>query len=420
MTLQLFEASDEDSFVAIAQHVAELLNEGQARTALADTPANRFVNDCTNLVQEQRYEEYVTRMAAQVGAIFSKMSEKEAECCASILVHAVGRVPEGRQQAAASALAAALVQSEERAEERMNALLALYGIVAAQPAAQRAVLLAAAAYAAKSSGKCRSAFCAAVRGKASRWVAEWKLAPVDARQLYLALAAATRGAADRPTNREHLSLAGSALSLAVPGSSPSAPELAEAAAGALAEYLRSGAIYTLDLLPLPAVAALAAHAKYGPLHKLVAAVLAGDVAGTRAASTPAALEAAGSGVTAEAVLSKARMTALLSACAAAGHGEVALAELQKALDVSDTAAVQSWVVKAIGTKLVEGRVDSVRGVLSVARSTHPSFGGPQWKKLGAQIAALKDTVGAAVAAMSAVKPPPHVSARGVAAAVAAR
>lgn len=142
--------------------------------------------------------------------------------------------------------------------------------------------------------------------------------------------------------------------------------------------------------------------------------------GTRAASTPAALEAAGSGVTAEAVLSKARMTALLSACAAAGHGEVALAELQKALDVSDTAAVQSWVVKAIGTKLVEGRVDSVRGVLSVARSTHPSFGGPQWKKLGAQIAALKDTVGAAVAAMSAVKPPPHVSARGVAAAVAAR
>lgn len=108
----------------------------------------------------------------------------------------------------------------------MNALLALYGIVAAQPAAQRAVLLAAAAYAAKSSGKCRSAFCAAgerraalllkrtgyyifliygirttacayfrlltVRGKASRWVAEWKLAPVDARQLYLALAAATR------------------------------------------------------------------------------------------------------------------------------------------------------------------------------------------------------------------------------------
>lgn len=88
-----------------------------------------------------------------------------------------------------------------------------------------------------------------------------------------------QGAADRPTNREHLSLAGSALSLAVPGSSPSAPELAEAAAGALAEYLRSGAIYTLDLLPLPAVAALAAHAKYGPLHKLVAAVLAGDVAG---------------------------------------------------------------------------------------------------------------------------------------------
>lgn len=180
-------------------------------------------------------------------------------------------------------------------------------------------------------------------------------------------------------------------------------------------------MFTLDLLSLPAVSkALAGHAKYGALHKLVAAVLAGDVAGgnllsrplmhlashqsntplqqagfcisrvalpnasshvattgaasqhsawsecpppqdvspappaapdasrtprfsprcaaTRAASTPAALEAAGPGVSAEGVLSKARMTALLVACSstsssAAGSGEVALAELQKVLDV---------------------------------------------------------------------------------------
>ncbi len=153
---------------------------------------------------------------------------------------------------------------------------------------------------------------------------------------------------------------------------------------------RSSAVFTLDLLSLPAVSkALAGHAKYGALHKLVAAVLAGDVAGgillllrhpapcfspkqyklfassqlvamstfhpafpdasaipwsshhraaTRAASTPAALEAAGPGVSAEGVLSKARMTALLVACSstsssAAGSGEVALAELQKVLDV---------------------------------------------------------------------------------------
>jgi hypothetical protein len=49
-------------------------------------------------------------------------------------------------------------------------------------------------------------------------------------------------------------------------------------------------------------------------------------AGAQAASAPAALEAAG--VSAEAVASKARMTALLAACASATSGEVKLSDLQ--------------------------------------------------------------------------------------------
>lgn len=35
MPLQLVETSDEDSFVSVAQHVSELLNEGQVRTGAA-------------------------------------------------------------------------------------------------------------------------------------------------------------------------------------------------------------------------------------------------------------------------------------------------------------------------------------------------------------------------------------------------
>ncbi len=76
-------------------------------------------------------------------------------------------------------------------------------------------------------------------------------------------------------------------------------------------------------------------------------------------------------------------------------------------------------MRAIGAKLLEGRVDTVRGTLAVARSTHPSFGADQWTRLRAQLAVLKDTVAAAASAMSAVRPPPHVGARGVVAAAAA-
>ncbi|GFR42913.1 hypothetical protein Agub_g3912 [Astrephomene gubernaculifera] len=397
MPLHLVETSDEDSFVSVAQHVSELLNEGQTRTALADTPATVFLNDCQNLVQEQRYGDYVSRMASQIDAVYSKMSEKEAECCVSVMVHAVGRVTAAdQQQKAATTLAEALCKSDDHAEERLTALMSLYGILAGGQQ-QLAVLLAAARFAARNANKCRSAFSAAVRGKAPRLVSDWKLGPQEARGLYLALAAALRGAPDRPTTREHLSLVAQALSLPA-GGDPQAPEVAEAAAGALADYLRSPSIFTLDLLPLPGVAALASHPKYGPLLALVKAVLAGDVAGTRSASTPAALEAAGAGVTPESLLSKARMTALLATCAAAGHGEVALSQLRQALEVEED-QVQSWIVRAIGAKLLEGRVDSVRGVLAVARSTHPAFGKEQWGRLAAQMAALKETVAAAAAAM---------------------
>ncbi|GIL92517.1 hypothetical protein Vretimale_19311 [Volvox reticuliferus] len=407
MPLQLVETSDEDSFVSVAQHVAELLNEGQTRTALADTPATLFLNDCVNLIQEQRYLEYVSRISTKVDSIYAKMPEKEAECCISIVIHAVGRVPEQGQQAAATTLAAALCQSDDRAEERLTALLSLYGILSSQPSAQLAVLLATAGYAARNSAKCRATFCTAVRGKAQRWVALWSLGPAESRQLYLALAAAMRGASDRPTTREHLALVG--LALALPGTPDKAPEVAEAAAGALADYLRSSSMYTLDLLQLPAVAALADHPRYGPLHNLVTAVLAGDVAAARGASIPAALEAAG-GVTSEAVLSKARMTALLAACSRAGQGEVPLGDLKVALDVAED-QVQSWIVRAIGAKLIEGRVDTVRGTFSVARSTHPCFGQQQWSKLASQLASLRETVAVAVSTMSQIRPPPHIGAR---------
>lgn len=56
-----------------------------------------------------------------------------------------------------------MTQSNDRAEERLTALLSLYGVVSSQPAAQLAVLLAAASYAARNSPKCRATFSAAGR-----------------------------------------------------------------------------------------------------------------------------------------------------------------------------------------------------------------------------------------------------------------
>ena len=43
--------------------------------------------------------------------------------------------------------------------------------------------------------------------------------------------------------------------------------------------------------------------------------------------------------------------------------------------------VELWVVKAIGAKLLEAKLDQVRRVVIVTRFTYRVFGKPQWESL---------------------------------------
>ena len=91
------------------------------------------------------------------------------------------------------------------------------------------------------------------------------------------------------------------------------------------------------------------------------------------------------------------------ACFALAEAD-ALASIAKALDVPAD-QVESWVVRAIGMKLIEGKIDQVRGVLSVTRATQPAFGAAQWKELATRLAALKSHLGSALSLVANVKPP---------------
>ena len=49
--------------------------------------------------------------------------------------------------------------------------------------------------------------------------------------------------------------------------------------------------------------------------------------------------------------------------------------------------VESWVVCAIGKKLLEARIDQLRHTVTVTRAAHRCFGTDQWQELHAQLSA---------------------------------
>lgn len=54
--------------------------------------------------------------------------------------------------------------------------------------------------------------------------------------------------------------------------------------------------------------------------------------------------------------------------------------------------VEQWVVRAIGAKLLEAKLDQVRRVVVVTRSTHRIFGKQQWQDLKHRLAVWSENI----------------------------
>lgn len=388
MTIQLVETSEESSFLLVADHIANLLNEGQAKTALAETPGSKFLEECSALIAEEKYEAFLNKALEQLNLVFAKSSEKECECVANVLVHAVARVPEESTVSVSNALATALAsQADERAEERLHALLSLYGVTS-RPEVQLPVLLTAAEYA-RNNTRLASLMTSVIKGRSEQWVTQWALTDAQARELYLALAALVKASSVKGAPKEYLRLVIAALKLVQEGDTAALEQLKPHAVAAVAEYTRNSAFYQCDLGELPAVRHLASDPQYAPLYRLMTTMLSGDITAYRAAATPQALELAS--FDADAALLKARMSALLALGTRAGHEEVSFAAIQQALDIPEE-QVELFVVRAIGSKLLEGKIDQVRGAISITRCTMRAFGPSEWQAIRNRLVGWRESL----------------------------
>jgi translation initiation factor 3 subunit M len=51
--------------------------------------------------------------------------------------------------------------------------------------------------------------------------------------------------------------------------------------------------------------------------------------------------------------------------------------------------VQPWVVRAIGSKLLDGRIDQVAATVTISRCHHRTFTSKEWQGLGQQLSSLR-------------------------------
>lgn len=235
-----------------------------------------------------------------------------------------------------------------------------------------------------------------VRAQSDTWASGLRLSAADERALYVACADALRGCTRKPRTaaKEAYRLLCKHLATYEGASPAEAASGVSVAAQVVSDFLRSTDLYHFDLAANPAVAALAGDAKHAPLHRLLTIYLTGSVADFKAfaASNAAAFESLG--VTPEAAASKMRLLALMGL--AHGAAEIEFGAIAAALEVPED-EVEGVVVQAIGKRLMEARIDQLRGVVAIAKCAPRTFGAAQWEELREQLASWKASVGEVLA-----------------------
>lgn len=258
-------------------------------------------------------------------------------------------------------------------------------------------------------------------GRVGGWIKEWNLGPLDARVLLLAVANLFQAAGPSGA-RDHLAFLSKYLATfqVTPRSTRLSPcrfqatlrsvrsrliaapqagdaELTsdtarEAVVRAAVEFIGASDLFQCDLLDLPAVAACVNHPTAGPVLALLETMLTGKLADltARTAANPKLLPSLN--LSADAVMTKMRLLSLAALGAEADAGEVPYATIKATLQLQE-GEVEGWVVKAIGVKLLEAKMDQLREVVVFSRCTQRVFADAQWQELRAKLSAWKENLG---------------------------
>jgi len=388
----LVETSEDESptILIVAKFIGELHQGAAKRTELAETPARRLVAECEALLERGQHVALLARLLEQSHVLFTKASSSDAETCLLLMANLVPRLPEKEALEAAHQLCIAVSTDagpgDQSAPLRLRVLLALFNLMPFNYG-RYTVLMRLLQYGTHAS---LSDSLLAVTKRVDVWVKEWELGMGDVRALYLALANAFRS---QQGSREHFSFLIKYLST-FEGTGESIPvaEIRAEAMRAAVEFMASPDVFQCDLLDLGSVQQLQSDPQAGPVFALLGTMLTGKlgdfVAFTKA--NPGLLERLE--LSQEGVLTKVRLLSLAALGSESNSGEISYAQVKQTLQVEES-EVEQWIVKAIGLKLLEAKMDQLRQVVVFNRCTQRVFGDAQWQELRSKLGAWKSNLG---------------------------
>mmetsp|Transcript_6600 Transcript_6600/g.12070 ORF Transcript_6600/g.12070 Transcript_6600/m.12070 type:complete len:403 (+) Transcript_6600:35-1243(+) len=331
------------------------------------------------LVAQGKATEVVTALLDSVQALLSKASPSDAESGMSILAHAIAKLPEENCEAFASkfvSAATAASTSEDQTDLTLAVLVRAYNTFPPSSKARFNTLVACLDFAV--SKKKTHGLASALKGSSEVIKKEFKLEGDDFRVFLLALSKVyAKGGKDT-----YDILTQYLMTFAPAGGKDikTDPNATDIAKRAVVELIKCPQLFKCDFFE--AVKGLEGLSSFGKVFELTKAVVESDVKKLDAFCGSNKTVLSDLGVTAEQCIDKVRLLALASMGAAAQSkaGEILYSDVKASLDIPED-EVELWLIKAIGLKILDGRMDQLHQTFKVQKTAYKAFGGLEWSTL---------------------------------------
>jgi len=401
------ELSDEDLCLVLARTMAK---EG----------GGALEKKCIELAGTDKAEELINELLGASAAFLaqsSSASDKDRESGACILAHAIAKLAsEDKRNALADKLCKVIIEAAgpQPTFLSLSMLMQAYNAFRPRSVARYACLLSVLRFGASVVTGCDQ-LAHVLRGQSEAIVAEYEdRTPEERRILLLALASVFSAAsrAQAANGRESSVLLTqylASLDGAKGAGSSGVAEQVEVARRLVRDIVASPDLLPLDFIATSGMLEKVEEGARQKGDKSVSAVAKGALSLARflvesdvramaawVSDSKNAAVLAEIGITGESCVEKVRLVAIAELGAqasrnSAARGEVTYAQIAESLDVP-AAEVEVWLIKAIGLKVVEGRMDQVNQSFQLQRCTHKLFGNDEWSQLNAKCTDLEQSM----------------------------
>jgi translation initiation factor 3 subunit M len=380
----LIQTSEEDPWVASAQYVGSILEKSGESSSAAEA----YANSIREAYASENLSQVLDLFVSKLQIVYTNTeNDQDLEGFTNVCTHLPPRCENSTQ--AASQLAAALsADPTNRPERRLQGLINLYNTVL-ESSSKLHVLLAIMAFAKASS--LADILLNVVKGSIDSWISTLELSKVDQRTLFVACADSLESCTRKPKTaaRESYRLRIRALK------TYSAADLdahgLQVAAKVVREYIVSPDLFQFDVADIPAVKALDSSSEYKDVYAVLKLFLDGTVKEFRSfMADKGKAVAAMLDSSEDALLSKMMLMALVGLVNR--RASVSFKEIGEALDLSNNSDVENLIVRAIGKKLLEAKIDQLAEVVVISKCSSRKFERGEWEGLSADLKQWRQSI----------------------------